>query len=641
MAEDTGVSALLNLVIYEWTEIDLKSMQTWLDEESVKVHDWKESSVNNREALKLKNKEWRGLPKKERLSMRSIGAVMRKYQTHIDELTTRCSKLDAGFLKLYNAFKQAPDPINALQSANKELQKRRKMKTELEQANSNLEQMQKEFSGLKNQSVTIRDLEDQLRNIKDTLQSDIERGIEKERKMFEDQKEELISNNRDRERELKMQIQSQKGELRQSQKRLSDAQARLLEYSLDQKENQTMKETDKQVLEEDIERLTAQVATLTREKQEFREKIKALETNVVDVSEMEALQEMVADSEKRLKRVESSLSAQVAANEEVIKERDRMVADLEKKIRQLRKEASIQPSPKLKPQTESVDAAAVLRQKRDLEERCSKMSLELQKKEGEMGRLKIDVNILKDQIEKQKKLISRLEDDLAKQLSSSTTKSRRGRSGLIGILGEAKSEEPTMTSDPFQVVCGQRDRFKERIHQLELDLTSMTGKLERSSNEKNSLYRENRQLFKKIKFLESYNAQSNPGDKVRKRNVEDAELGSVEKKYSEIYLESTNPWTDFQKRVQYQRESELSFWEKITLQVSSVVVSRGAFRKCTFFYAVALHLLVFLALYFRTSSTLYCPEPQDHEPNPSEMALSLGVTPPEESQFKLLVTEVT
>lgn len=459
--------------------------------------------------------------------------------------------------------------------------------------------------------------------------------------MFEDQREELISKNRDRERELKMQIQTQKGELAQSQKRLSDAQARLLEYSLDQKENQTKKETDRQVLEEDIERLTSQVASLTREKQEFREKIKGLEANVVDVSEMETLQEMVADAEKRVKRVESTLSAQVAANEEVVKERDRLVGELEKQIRQLRKEASKQRSPKLKPQYDSVDAAAVLQQKRDLEKRCSKMSLELQKKEGEVGRLKIDVNLLKEKIEKQEKLISRLEDDLAKKLSSSTSRSRRGTSGLIDIMGESKIEEPTMSSDPFQVICGQRDRFKERIHQLELDLTSMTGKLERSANEKSSLYRENRQLFKKIKFLESYNAQSTVGDKVRKRHVDDVELGSVETKYREIYLESTNPWTDFQKKVQCQRESELSFWEKITLQVSSVVVSRGAFRKCTFFYAVALHLLVFLSLYFRTSSTLYCPEPQDHEPNPSEMDLNMAVVSPDESQIKDLVSEVS
>ena len=48
-----------------------------------------------------------------------------KKNTDIDELTKRCSKLDEAFLKMYNAFRRVPDPVNSLQSACKELQKRR------------------------------------------------------------------------------------------------------------------------------------------------------------------------------------------------------------------------------------------------------------------------------------------------------------------------------------------------------------------------------------------------------------------------------------------------------------------------------------------------------------------------------------
>ena len=121
------------------------TIQSWFDEEARKVHDWKEKSVNGIEALKLKNMEWKGLPKKERLSLKSVGAVLKEYQSHIEELTIGCSKLDARFWKLYNALKQAPDPIKALQGAREELQKRRKMKTWLEQvqqANVNTPQMQ-------------------------------------------------------------------------------------------------------------------------------------------------------------------------------------------------------------------------------------------------------------------------------------------------------------------------------------------------------------------------------------------------------------------------------------------------------------------------------------------------------------------
>lgn len=132
MSEESGLSALLDMVIYEWSEIDLTSVQTWLEKEFLKIREWKENSLKGRQGLKLKNKEWRGLPKKERLSMRNIGAVMVQYQCHIDELTKRCSIQDAAILKLSNALKNAPDPRHALQSSAKVLHSRKNTNKALE-----------------------------------------------------------------------------------------------------------------------------------------------------------------------------------------------------------------------------------------------------------------------------------------------------------------------------------------------------------------------------------------------------------------------------------------------------------------------------------------------------------------------------
>ena len=82
MADKTGVSALSDLVIQKWR----KTLRLWLDAESVKILNYKEISVSSRQALKLKNIKWRGLPKKKWLSMKSIADITRKYRSHITNL---------------------------------------------------------------------------------------------------------------------------------------------------------------------------------------------------------------------------------------------------------------------------------------------------------------------------------------------------------------------------------------------------------------------------------------------------------------------------------------------------------------------------------------------------------------------------
>jgi len=597
MTEESGAT-LLNLVIHEWTEIDLKSLQGWLDSEAVLLHDGRQRIKDSREGLLQKNKQWKELPKRERL--KSIGGVMKSYQKHIDDLMSRVEANEAVFLKIYSTLGTAADPLNALQSASTELRKKGNAVQELEETKRDFSRMKDEFSGLVNQSLTIRELEDQIKELSGSVQSNILAGIEEARVQLEEEKEKVVTESKERERELKMQNQFLKGELAQIQKRLNEAQAELLDHSLQKDQSQALKDTDRQVLVEDIELLNAQVVSLMKENKELSTEVTVLQDNTVSITQLEILEEKVQYAESRAKSAEASLESQATANREIIKDRDRAVAELEKKVRDLREE--INANQELPAATPLFDQSAFLKKNKEVEQRCHKLKLELEKSRSQQDQMMEDLKRRKGELDEQRALVTKLEEDLSKQYSD---RPRAGQPpcGLEEVMGEH------VETNPFTVVCKQRDRFKNKNHQLEQNVSALNVKLEKVLTDKSVLYRENCHLFKKIRFLESYNNSQNPNSdtRVKRRNTE---LSAVEAKYRDVYLESTNPWTDFQKRVQSQREKALSAWEKITLQVSSFALSRTSFRKCTFFYAITLHLLVFFSIYYRSHSTLNCPNPE-------------------------------
>jgi len=595
----------------------LKSLQGWLDSEAVLLHDGRQRIKDSREGLLQKNKQWKELPKKERL--KSIGGVMKMYQKHIDDLMSRVEENEAVFLKIYSTLGTAADPLNALQSASTELRKKVDAMQELEETKRDFGRMKDEFSGLVNQSLTIRELEDQIKELSGSVQADILAGIEEARGQLEEEKEKVVAESKERERELKMQNQFLKGELAQIQKRLNEAQAELLDHSLKKDQTQALKDTDRQVLEEDIELLNAQVVSLMKENKELQAEVAVLQDNTVNITQLEILEEKVQYAESRARNAEASLESQATANSEILKDRDRAVTELEKKVRDLREEVSANQA--LVPAAPLFDQTAILKKSKEVEQRCHKLKLELEKSRTNQDHLVEDLKQRQSELKEQRALVAKLEEDLTKQYSDRPRAGQPPR-GLEEIIGG-----PTETN-PFTVVCKQRDRFKNKNHQLEQNVSALNVKLERALTEKSVLYRENGQLFKKIRFLESYNSTQNPSNdnRVKRRNVE---LSAVEAKYRDVYLESTNPWTDFEKRVQSQREKALSPWEKITLQVSSFVLSRTSFRKCTFFYAITLHLLVFFSIYYRSLGALNCLSPE-HDHVGLDLASTMDLQPDEQ-----------
>ncbi len=60
----------------------------------------------------------------------------------------------------------------------------------------------------------------------------------------------------------------------------------------------------------------------------------------------------------------------------------------------------------------------------------------------------------------------------------------------------------------LQVVCNQRDRFKQRIAELEKENKELQHKMDTTNNEMKSLKNDNIKLYEKIKYLQSYGSIS-------------------------------------------------------------------------------------------------------------------------------------
>ena len=85
-------------------------------------------------------------------------------------------------------------------------------------------------------------------------------------------------------------------------------------------------------------------------------------------------------------------------------------------------------------------------------------------------------------------------------------------------------------------------------------------------------------------------------------------VSAGERRYASLYAETLNPFTAFKAKALQMSERNLPPSERVTLSVARLVFSRKAARSFAFFYALVLHLLIFIVLYTHTLSD-HCAHP--------------------------------
>jgi homeobox protein cut-like len=163
----------------------------------------------------------------------------------------------------------------------------------------------------------------------------------------------------------------------------------------------------------------------------------------------------------------------------------------------------------------------------------------------------------------------------------------------------------------FEIVRSQRDRFRDRIKELENE----KHKLEEITNVyKTSMTRleqDNMQLYQKIRYLQSYHPNNNHSNSnmslfhqhqqdfsnIEEGYTEERGRMDVENRYKNIYEEKMNPFAQFNKMETQQRYRNLNTVDKILLNSVKMFLGHRITRTFAFIYILLLHFLVFATLW--------------------------------------------
>ncbi|EME48046.1 hypothetical protein DOTSEDRAFT_69844 [Dothistroma septosporum NZE10] len=211
--------------------------------------------------------------------------------------------------------------------------------------------------------------------------------------------------------------------------------------------------------------------------------------------------------------------------------------------------------------------------------------------------------------------------------------SRRGRGGtsptssIIGGFepGSSGTGSPTLESlragEPvgggsgiLPMVTAQRDRFKQKIGELETELQKQYQVVSSLRSEVASLQRDNLNLYEKTRYVSTYNRgqpassgaayRSNPNPSTVHVDFADTPSGLSLDRYRSAYEQNISPFAAFRGRESARALKRISLPERVVFQITRMVLATRTSRNLFALYCLALHLLVFGMLYWMGTSDI-------------------------------------
>nr|XP_054775648.1 protein CASP-like [Lytechinus pictus] len=222
---------------------------------------------------------------------------------------------------------------------------------------------------------------------------------------------------------------------------------------------------------------------------------------------------------------------------------------------------------------------------------------------GRCLELQTQYSHLNQTVTEQKDLIGQLEKDLL-SVNALSTKYRGEGEGqatpsnteaelVAKAVGEQNMTLAKETSSKggaaeslLPIVSSQRERFRLRNQELEVESRQHQQQNIVLQNEVDKLRQDNVKLYEKIRFLQSY-----PSSRGTNR------LDDTESRYQSQYEERLDPFNSFSRKERQRKYMGLSPFDKATLNMGRLILSNKIARMITLTYTIVLHLLVFLVLY--------------------------------------------
>ncbi|KAJ0047729.1 hypothetical protein Pint_16434 [Pistacia integerrima] len=675
-------SSPVSVVSNFWKEFDLEKEKSVLDEQGLRIAENQENSQKNRRKLAESTRDFKKASPEEKLSL--FNSLLKGYQEEVDNLTKRAKFGENAFLNIYQKLYEAPDPYPALasiawalwhflcKSTLVSMQEQDLKMSELESENRKmkveLEEFRTEATHLKNQQATIRRLEERNRQLEQQVghsqftvfimvifnmitcflifiqtEEKVKEIVEIKQRSLAEENQKMLEVLKEREQSLQDQLRQAKESVSTMQKLHELAQSQLFEVRAQSDEERAAKQSEVNLLMDEVERAQTRLLSLEREKGVLRSQLQTANEDTESrksflENSLSAKEKIISELNMELHNIETILSNEREQHVNEIKKLNTMLNEKEAALEAMKKELQARPTEKLVDdlrkkvkilqavgynsiEAEDWEAATndeemskmeslLLDKNRKMEHELTQLKacVKLSEKSSLMETAEGKIEELTAKVNEQQKLIQKLEDDILKGSSS-----RDRRSNLFDEwdLSEGGGNELSEKTDQDQssmlkVICNQRDRFRARLRETEEEIRQLKERIGVLTAELEKTKADNVKLYGKIRYVQDYNLEK-VVSRGSKKPVEDLESGftsDVESKYKKIYEDDINPFAAFSKKERDQRYKELGIRDRITLSSGRFLLGNKYARTFAFFYTIGLHILVFTCLY-RMSALSY------------------------------------
>ncbi|PIA63567.1 hypothetical protein AQUCO_00201125v1 [Aquilegia coerulea] len=627
-----------------WRDFNLEREKSVLDEQGLRIAENQENSQKNRRKLAESTRDFKKAPEDEKLSM--FNSLLKGYQEEVDKITKRAKFGENAFLNIYQKLYEAPDPYPALASIAEQDLKLSELESENRKMKIELEEFRIEATHLKNQQATIRRLEERNRQLEQQMEEKVKEIVEIKQRSLAEENQKTLDVLKERERLLQDQLRQAKESVSNMQKLHEFAQSQLFEYRAQSEEDRAAKQSEVNLLMDEVERAQSRLYSLEREKGVLRSQLETtnedngnksntLDSNSILENNLSAKEKIISDLNMELHNMETTLSNEREQHLNEIKKLNVLISQKETALEEIKKELQTRPTEKLVDDLRkkvkilqavgynSIEAedwevatsgeemskleSLLLDKNRKVEHELTQLKVKLSEKSSQLEMAESKIAELNAKVNEQKKLIAKLEDDILKGYSSSDRKGTFDDWDLQEV-GAAElsqhADQKHVSSDQDQssmlkVICNQRDRFRKRLQEAEEEMRQLKEKIGVLTVELEKTKADNVKLYGKIRYVQDYNIEKlvSRGSRKQSEDIESGFSSDVESKYKKIYEDDINPFAAFSRKERDQRYKELGFRDKITLSSGRFLLGNKYARTFIFFYSIGLHLLVFSCLY--------------------------------------------
>uniref|UniRef100_A0A7N0TZW0 Protein CASP n=1 Tax=Kalanchoe fedtschenkoi TaxID=63787 RepID=A0A7N0TZW0_KALFE len=643
-------SSPVSVIANYWKEFNLEKERNLLDEQGVKIAENQENSQKNRRKLAESTRDFKRAAAEEKLSL--FNSLLKGYQEEVDNLTKRAKFGENAFYNIYQKIFEAPDPYPALASVADQDVKVSELESENRKMKVELEEFRTEATHLKNQQATIRRLEERNRQLEQQMEEKVKELVEINKRSLAEENQKTLDVLKERELILQDQLRHAKESVATMQKLHELAQSQLFEYRAQSEEERAAKQSEVNLLMDEVERAQTRLLSLEREKGVLRSQLQTanedgenkksdtLDSNSVLENSLSTKEKIISELNMELHNIETTLSNEREQHLNEIKKLNALLNEKEAALEEMKKELLARPTTKLVEdlrkkvkilqavgynsiEAEDWDVATtgeqmtkletlLLDKNRKMEHELTQLKVQLSEKASLLETAEGKIAELSEKINVQQRLIQKLEDDISKGYMS---KERKETLFDDWGLAESGGSEPSESTDQkstssnqdqtsmLKVICNQRDRFRSRLQETEEEIRQLTEKIGTLTAELEKTKADNVKLYGKIRYVQDYNLEKVVSRGSRK-DLESGFASDVESKYKKIYEDDINPFAAFSKKERDQRYKELGLRDKITLSSGRFLLGNKYARTIAFFYTIGLHILVFSCLY-RMSSLSY------------------------------------